>query len=125
MAKIKPFKCVRPRKDLARDVAALPYDVYNSKEAREVVKDINTFIKLSFSSVNGKKAETIIFNNILSFCSVIYIIGKGCNFLFKSLCWSVSSERFNVCHNTLQFLIIWHLWLCKGALKIAVHLILI
>jgi uncharacterized protein (DUF1015 family) len=39
MAVVKPFKAVRPAKDLADKVAALPYDVMNSEEAREMVKD--------------------------------------------------------------------------------------
>ena len=38
MATIKPFRAVRPRKDLAEKIAALPYDVYSSKEARKVVE---------------------------------------------------------------------------------------
>ena len=39
MADIKAFKCIRPTVDKVSDIAALPYDVYSSKEAREVVKD--------------------------------------------------------------------------------------
>ncbi|MCM0647070.1 DUF1015 family protein [Clostridium swellfunianum] len=39
MAVVRPFKAVRPAKDLADKVAALPYDVMNSDEAREMVKD--------------------------------------------------------------------------------------
>ncbi|WP_422487021.1 DUF1015 domain-containing protein [Gudongella sp. DL1XJH-153] len=39
MAVLKPFKAHRPAPKLADKVAALPYDVMNSKEAREVVKD--------------------------------------------------------------------------------------
>ena len=35
MAKIKPFKGIRPPKDLIKDVASRPYDVLNSEEARE------------------------------------------------------------------------------------------
>ncbi|WP_462281462.1 DUF1015 domain-containing protein [Salinivirga cyanobacteriivorans] len=35
MAKIKPFKGVRPPKELASEVASRPYDVMNSEEARE------------------------------------------------------------------------------------------
>lgn len=35
MAKIKPFKGVRPPKDIAAVVSSLPYDVMNSEEARE------------------------------------------------------------------------------------------
>jgi uncharacterized protein (DUF1015 family) len=38
MAILKPFKAVRPAPELADKVAALPYDVMNSAEARELVK---------------------------------------------------------------------------------------
>lgn len=38
MADIRAFCGFRPRADLAGQIAALPYDVYNSKEAREEVK---------------------------------------------------------------------------------------
>ncbi len=36
MAHIEPFRGVRPRTDLARLVAAPPYDVLTSEEAREI-----------------------------------------------------------------------------------------
>lgn len=39
MATIKPFKAFRPVKELASKIAALPYDVMDSEEAREMVKD--------------------------------------------------------------------------------------
>lgn len=38
MAEIKPFFCIRPNEELASRVAALPYDVYNRKEACDEVK---------------------------------------------------------------------------------------
>lgn len=38
MVKIRPFAALRPRADLADKVAALPYDVMNSEEAREMVQ---------------------------------------------------------------------------------------
>lgn len=38
MAVFKPFKAVRPLPEYARMVAALPYDVMNSKEAAEMVR---------------------------------------------------------------------------------------
>ena len=34
MATVKPFKGIRPVKELASKIAALPYDVMNSEEAR-------------------------------------------------------------------------------------------
>lgn len=39
MAEIRPFYCVRPTKERAKEVAALPYDVYNKEEARKAVKN--------------------------------------------------------------------------------------
>ena len=39
MAVFRPFKAVRPKREYAARVAALPYDVMSSGEAREMVKD--------------------------------------------------------------------------------------
>ncbi|MCR4928008.1 MAG: DUF1015 domain-containing protein [Lachnospiraceae bacterium] len=38
MATVRPFKALHPAKDMFEKVAALPYDVYNAAEAREVVE---------------------------------------------------------------------------------------
>lgn len=38
MAVLRPFRALRPTKELAKKVAALPYDVMNSAEARDMVK---------------------------------------------------------------------------------------
>ena len=47
MATIKPFDAVRPREDVASQVAALPYDVYNREEAlEEVLKEPLSFLKV-------------------------------------------------------------------------------
>ncbi|MEY8764523.1 MULTISPECIES: DUF1015 domain-containing protein [Clostridium] len=39
MAVLRPFKAIRPRKDLASRVAELPYDVMSSEEARKIAKN--------------------------------------------------------------------------------------
>ncbi len=53
MADIKPFKCVKPTKELAEQVAALPYDVYNREEACEVVKGKPyTFLRIDRAETN-------------------------------------------------------------------------
>ena len=39
MTIVKPFRGIRPTKNLASKIAALPYDVMNSEEAREITKD--------------------------------------------------------------------------------------
>lgn len=47
MAEIKPFQCIRPTIENAAKIAALPYDVYNSLEARkEVEKQPLSFLKI-------------------------------------------------------------------------------
>ena len=47
MANVKPFKAIRPKKDLEQRIAALPYDVYNREEAkREVEKEPFSFLKI-------------------------------------------------------------------------------
>ena len=47
MAKILPFKAVRPSKEFESVIPALPYDVYNRKEAKEVVsKEPHSFLAI-------------------------------------------------------------------------------
>ena len=47
MADIKAFKAIRPKEGMAKRIAALPYDVYNRKEAKEVVKgDSDSFLRI-------------------------------------------------------------------------------
>ena len=52
MAEIRPFRGVRPAPELAGEIAALPYDVYSSKEARRIVEEH----PLSFLKID--RAET-------------------------------------------------------------------
>lgn len=51
MSVIRPFSALRPKKEYASAVAALPYDVMNSEEARENVKE------LPYSFIHVDKAE--------------------------------------------------------------------
>lgn len=54
MSIIRPFKGIRPRKELAASIAALPYDVYTSEEARAVVEaEPQSFLKID-------RAETLL-----------------------------------------------------------------
>ena len=47
MADIKPFICIRPEAKKAARIAALPYDVYNTQEARvEVEREPLSFLKI-------------------------------------------------------------------------------
>lgn len=54
MSIIRPFQGIRPKKELASSIAALPYDVYSSEEAREIVRSN----PLSFLKID--RAETLL-----------------------------------------------------------------
>ncbi len=53
MADIRPFCAVRPREDLAQDIAALPYDVYTRQEAEaEIKKSPLSFLRIDRPETN-------------------------------------------------------------------------
>lgn len=66
MAVIRPFRAVRPRKDLASQIAALPYDVYSREEARKVVEEN----PLSFLKID--RAETQLEESVDLYSSQVY-----------------------------------------------------
>jgi uncharacterized protein (DUF1015 family) len=50
MADVVPFPCVLPRKDMVREVAALPYDVYNLSEAKkEIERHPHSFLRIDMA----------------------------------------------------------------------------
>lgn len=53
MATIRPFRAIRPAPDYARDVAALPYDVMNTEEARSMVQgNPYSFLRIDRAEIN-------------------------------------------------------------------------
>ena len=66
MAVVRPFKCVRPNKDVVSKVAALPYDVYNRKEAKEEVKKE----PLSFLKID--RAESQFDDSVDTYDPIVY-----------------------------------------------------
>ncbi len=70
MATIKPFMAYRPRKDIVSDVAALPYDVYNRAEAKEVV----AANPLSFLRID--RAETAFDDSVDTYAPCVYAKAK-------------------------------------------------
>ena len=66
MAKVRPFRCVRPTEETASRVAALPYDVYNREEAkRETERE-----PLSFLSID--RAETWFPDSVGTYDACVY-----------------------------------------------------
>ena len=53
MAIIKPFKALRPKPELVKQVASRPYDVLNSEEARDEAKDNpHSFLHVTKSEID-------------------------------------------------------------------------
>ncbi len=66
MATVRPFSCIRPSVELASTIAALPYDVYNRKEAKEIVEKN----PLSFLAVD--RAETAFDDSVDTYADCVY-----------------------------------------------------
>lgn len=66
MTVIRPFRAVRPKKELASSIAALPYDVYTRSEAREAVKSR----PLSFLRID--RAETQLPESTDMYSQIVY-----------------------------------------------------
>ena len=53
MAKVLPFNGIRPSRESAATIAALPYDVYNRNEAEAVVaKNPDSFLAIDRAETN-------------------------------------------------------------------------
>jgi len=66
VAVVKPFICIRPAKENAAKVAALPYDVYNRKEACAVVAGN------PISFLNIDRAETQFSDDVDTYADCVY-----------------------------------------------------
>lgn len=63
MATIKAFAAIRPKVGLEAKIAALPYDVYNSKEARAVVeKEPYSFLKIDRAETSFPESDGVRFD---------------------------------------------------------------
>ena len=66
MAVVKPFICIRPAKENAAKIAALPYDVYNRKEACAAVAGNPV------SFLNIDRAETQFSDDVDTYADCVY-----------------------------------------------------
>jgi len=70
MATVRPFLCIRPNTNVAQRVAALPYDVYNRKEAKQEIERE----PLSFLRVD--RAETSFSDEVDTYDPKVYVRAK-------------------------------------------------
>lgn len=66
MSTVKPFVGIRPKKELASRIAALPYDVYNREEAKvEVAREPISFLRID-------RAETQFDDSVDTYAPCVY-----------------------------------------------------
>lgn len=66
MSKVNPFKALRPAPILTEMIAALPYDVYNRSEAKEIVQNN----PLSFLQID--RGETLLPDSVSTYDPLVY-----------------------------------------------------
>ena len=98
MALIRPFQAVRPAQGLEKEIAALPYDVYNRSEAKEVVMaHPKTFLKID-------RAETTLPDDVDTYDPCVYkqarhlyeeMLGNGEFIKEKKPCYYLYEETMN------------------------------
>lgn len=77
MATIKPFSAIRPAVGMEEKIAALPYDVYNRQEAKEVVlKNPKSFLAID-------RAETSFSDDVDTYADCVY--EKASDMLWKAI----------------------------------------
>ncbi|MGB8453518.1 MAG: DUF1015 family protein [Anaerocolumna sp.] len=70
MADVKPFQCIRPDKEVAGRIAALPYDVYNRAEAKnEIKKEPLSFLRID-------RAETQLDDGVDTYDPRVYAMAR-------------------------------------------------
>ena len=73
MATIRPFKAVRPNEKVADKVAALPYDVMSSMEAREMTKDNPiSFLYIDRAEINFEPGVNIYDDKVYKMARQVY-----------------------------------------------------
>lgn len=87
MATIKPFKAFRPKNELAAKLAAKPYDVLNSEEAREEAKGN----EVSFYRIN--KPEVDLPENVNLYSNEVYQKGRENLDTFIAKGWLVEDKK--------------------------------
>ena len=92
MARFKPLKAIRPKPEYVAQVAALPYDVMNSEEARKKV------VGNKYSFLHVDKAEIDLPREIDMYDDAVY--QKACENLYKlvdgGVCIDDEEKRFYV-----------------------------
>ena len=86
MSTLHPFKGFRPTKERCSKIAALPYDVMSSAEAREMVKDD------PYSFLHVDRAEIDLPEDIDIYSEEVYCkAADNLNSMIKNLCFTFTA----------------------------------
>lgn len=87
MVQVKPFKGIRPKQEVADKVAALPYDVVNTEEARALAKDN------PYSYFHIDKAEIDLSSEVSPYDEQVYQKAKDNLHSFLQKEWLIKEEK--------------------------------
>jgi len=89
MSTIKPFRGLRPVKELAEKVASPPYDVLNSEEAREMAKDNpSSFLHINKPEIDLPKGTNVYSQEVYQ---------KGAENLKRFICNGILNQDEKAC----------------------------
>ncbi len=95
MTKIKPFKALRPKRELVHKVASLPYDVMNTKEATEMSKGNEfSFLHVSRSEIDLPEGVDVHSPSVYEKAKTSFqsFIERGVLFQEKKECYYIYSQ---------------------------------
>ena len=100
MVKIRPFAAVRPPKQYVEEVAARPYDVLNSEEAKAEAEALRDEIKAEMLNRNTEEMEAgqyiIRWTSVLSQRFDTTSFKKVYGDLYKEYTKQTASRRFSI-----------------------------
>ena len=112
MAIIKPFKALKPKKELAEQVASRPYDVLNSEEAKKEAAGNNySFLRITKSEIDlpdgidthNQQVYDMAKINLELFIQTgtLYLEGKPCYYIYQ-LIMNGKSQTGLVCVSSIE-----------------------
>jgi len=92
MSKVKPFKAGRPKKEFAASVAALPYDVMNTKEALERFRSNSlTFLRVDRAEINFPEGTDVYSDKVYKKAAESLN-----NYFEEGVCFKEKDERYYI-----------------------------
>ena len=103
MSDIRPFQAIRPKQEFAERIAALPYDVYDTEEARQIVSANSiSFLARDRPEVNFEEGHDIYGKDVVIFDDIADTAGTLCKAAEVMKEGGAKSVRAVVTHGVLS-----------------------